>query len=392
MTRRTVWLVLLVLGLYASVWGVHYCPTPQFDKSKHQLSQTTTPSPRPVMWDWIDTALLFAALCAASWLVLKKRDRLWIAGLMIFSMLYFGFWRRGCVCPVGSISNIALAAADSGYAVPLVVIAFFLLPLLFTLFFGRSFCGAVCPLGALQDLFAIKPLRVPPAVEAGLRIFAYLYLVAAVLMAATGMSFLICQYDPFVTLFRFNGRWIGWILLVCFLAISVVIARPYCRFLCPYGVILRNLSRLSKWHVMITQEDCIRCRLCENACPFGAISKPTKELPSTEYDKNKRRFMLFAALGPMLAAGGGWLGGTVYPVIAQTTGMEESVQPLGMKVTIVAGIFIGIVITFKLVQTVISRRREEYEINHADCIACGRCFAYCPVEIKKRETATDGLH
>ena len=392
MTQRAAALLALVLVLSTQVWGVSYCPAPRFDTSKHHLLQSTTPSPRPAMWDWIDPALLLAALCAASWMAHKKRDRRWIAGLMLFSLLYFGFWRRGCVCPVGSIGNIALAAADSSYAIPFVVVAFFLLPLLFTLLFGRSFCGAVCPLGAVQDLFMIKPVRVPPAIEAGLRIFAYLYLAAAVLLAATGMLFIICQYDPFVTLFRFNGLWIGWVLLAGFLALSVFIARPYCRFVCPYGVILRNVSRISKWRVKITKEECIRCRLCENACPFGAISKPAKELPATEYKKNKRRFLLFAGLGPLLAAGGGMLGAALFPVIADQTGMDDPVLPMGRTVASAAGIFLGIVVACKLVQTVIFRRREEYEINHADCMACGRCFAYCPIEIKKRKTAADGVH
>jgi len=392
MTRQLLLVLTVLIGLRMSVWAMHYCPTPQFDASTRQLSHTTTPSPRSAMWDWMDTALLIAALCAASWMAHKKRDRRWIAGLMIFSLLYFGFWRRGCVCPVGSIGNITLAVADSGYAIPLVVSAFFLMPLLFTLFFGRSFCGAVCPLGAAQDLFSIKPLRVPPEVESALRIFAYLYLAAAVLMAATGMTFIICQYDPFVTLFRFSGRVLGWILLIGFLAVSVFIARPYCRFFCPYGVILRNVSRLSKWRVKITHEECCSCRLCENACPFGAIDRPTKELPSTEIDKNKRRFMAFFALMPLLVAAGGWLGRKVYPVIAQTTGMEDAVQPMGLKVTVAAGMLMGIVITFKLFQTVIFRRRKDYDINHADCMACGRCFDYCPIEIKKKDTAADGIH
>jgi polyferredoxin len=353
-------------------------------ESNHQLPQATTPLPRQAAWDWIDTGVLLAALCAASWLALKKRDRRWIAGLMIFSLLYFGFLRSGCICPVGSIGNAALAAADSNYTLPLVVLAFFLMPLIFTLFFGRSFCAGVCPLGAVQDLFAIKPMRVPQALEAGLRLFAYVYLAAAVVMAVTGTTFLICRYDPFVTLFRFGGNWDGWVLLASMLAISVFVARPYCRFLCPYGVILRNLSRLSKWRVTITPDECIHCRLCEDVCPFGAISQPVKELPAAEYAKNKRRLTVFIILTPLLAAAGGWLGQAVYPVLAKSPLIADSVKPLGMKMTIAAGIFIGLVIAAKLIGSVIIRRQEDYEARRADCLACGRCFAYCPREQSKR--------
>ena len=45
------------------------------------------------------------------------------------------------------------------------------------------------------------------------------------------------------------------------LLIGVYVGRPYCRYFCPYGVILRWLSRLSKWHVRIPPEECIKCRL-----------------------------------------------------------------------------------------------------------------------------------
>jgi polyferredoxin len=383
------WLyVLPVLVLCASAWGAQRFPPPQFVESNHQLPHATTPSPRLAVWDWIDTGVLFGALCAASWLALKKRNRGWIAGLMIFSLLYFGFWRHGCVCPVGSIGNVALTAADSSYAIPVVVLAFFLLPLIFTLFFGRSFCGAVCPLGAIQDLFVIKPMRVPAAIEAGLRLFTYLYLAAAVLMAVTGTLFLICRYDPFVTLFRFNGNWDGWVLGASFLAISIFVARPYCRFLCPYGVILRNLSRLSKWRVTITPDECIHCRLCEDVCPFGAIAGPVKEFPASEYAKNKRRLMLFAALTPILAMGGGWMGWAAYPLLAKSVGVADSARPLGAKIAIAAGVFVGLMAAGKLILSVIHKRQDDYEARRSDCLACGRCFAYCPREQTKRSKYT----
>lgn len=384
MMHRMRFNTVLVLVLCAVLWGAQRFPPPQFVETNHQMPQTTMPSGRQAVWDWIDTGVLFAALCAASWLVLKKRDRRWIAGLMIFSLLYFGFWRHGCVCPVGSVSNVALAAADSNYVIPVVVLAFFLLPLVFTLFFGRSFCASVCPLGAVQDLFVIKPMRVPTALQSGLRIFAYLYLAAAVVMAVTGTTFLICRYDPFVTLFRFGGNWDGWVLLASVLAISVFVARPYCRFVCPYGVILRNLSRLSKWRVTITPDECIHCRLCEEACPFGAISRPVKELPASEYAKNKRRLIIFVLLTPILAAAGGWLGYLLYPAIARSAPIADSVKSLGLNVTIAAGIFVGLVAGAKLISSVIIRRQEDYEANRADCFACGRCFAYCPREQNRR--------
>ena len=43
--------------------------------------------------------------------------------------------------------------------------------------------------------------------------------------------------------FRLNGPSHMFFLGGLLLALGVVVGRPYCRFLCPYGVILRLLSR-----------------------------------------------------------------------------------------------------------------------------------------------------
>ena len=33
-------------------------------------------------------------------------------GLLLISLAYFGFWRRGCVCSVGSLQNVAQSLAE----------------------------------------------------------------------------------------------------------------------------------------------------------------------------------------------------------------------------------------------------------------------------------------
>ena len=89
---------------------------------------------------------------------------------------------------------------------PVSALAFFMLPLVFALFSGRSFCAGVCPHGALQDLVLLKPLKVPLWLEHGLGILPFVFLGAGVLFAATGSAFIICQYDPFIPIFRLSGR------------------------------------------------------------------------------------------------------------------------------------------------------------------------------------------
>lgn len=398
--------------------GLERFPPPDFVETDHVLPSPTSPGPRQDVYEYIDAAVLLAALGLASYLVLKKRNRRAIFVLTVFSLLYFGFWRKGCVCSIGAIQNIVFSIFDRDYAVPIVVVVFFLLPLVFTLFFGRIFCAAVCPLGAIQDLVLSRPVSVPDWAENGLRLLAYIYLALAVLFAATGSAFVICRYDPFISIFRLSGSLNILILGGCLLLIGVFVGRPYCRFLCPYGVILRQLSRLSKWRVTITPDECIRCRLCEDSCPFGAIRKPAAQWPEQEYHIAKKRLAFLLLLLPVLVFLGGWAGSSLKGVTSRAhetvrlaeqiyleeagkteeitdpstafraTGQEivelyEQASNIRARFELggwILGGFIGLVIGLKLIGLSVWRQRTDYEADRASCLACGRCFNYCPRE------------
>jgi ferredoxin len=409
--------IALVSILCGVAWPVERFPPPDFE-SGYGLPSPTTPDARQNVYEYIDVAVLLAALALASYLILRKRRRHAIFGLMVFSLLYFGFWREGCVCPIGATQNIVLSIFDAEYAVPITVAAFFLLPLVFTLFFGRAFCAAVCPLGAVQDLVLLRPIAVPGWAESVLRLLAYVYLGAAVLFAATGSAFAVCRYDPFISIFRLTGSLNILIFGGCLLLIGVFVGRPYCRFLCPYGVILRQLSRLSRRRVTITPDDCIRCRLCEEACPFGAIKKPAVEWTDRDYVIARKRLVFLMLVLPALVLLGGWLGSSVKAVTARahetvrlaeriyleesgavtdTTDASSAFRATGKEIGQlyseasnirsqfglggwVFGGFVGLVIGLKLIGLSIWRQRKDYEADRASCLACGRCFEYCPRE------------
>jgi len=416
------------LSLCSLTKGLERFPPPDFVETDHVIPSPTVPGPRLDVYEYVDAAVLLAALGLASYLVLKKRSRRAIFALTVFSLLYFGFWRKGCICPIGAIQNIVFSIFDRDYAVPIVVVVFFLLPLIFTLFFGRTFCAAVCPLGAIQDMVLSRPVSVPVWLESALRLFAYIYLAAAILFAATGSAFVICRYDPFVSIFRLSGSLNILVLGGCLLLIGVFVGRPYCRFLCPYGVILRQLSRLSKWRVTITPDECIQCRLCEDSCPFGAIRKPAAQWPAHEYHVAKKRLVFLLLLLPVLVFLGGWAGSSLKGVtsrahetvrLAEQIYMEETgeteeiteastaFRATGQQIKElyeqasniranfelggwILGGFIGLLIGLKLIGLSVWRQRTDYEADRASCLACGRCYKYCPREHVRLENAKEG--
>jgi len=408
-------------------WAVERFPPPDFE-SGYERPSPTFPSPRQDIYEYIDVAVLLFALCLSAYLALKKRSRRAIFVLMLFSLLYFGFWRKGCVCPIGATQNLVLSIFDPDYAMPVVIFVFFLLPIIFALFFGRVFCAAVCPLGAIQDLILLKPITVPGWLESSLRLFAYVYLATAVLFAATGSAFIICRYDPFVSFFRLSGNFNIVVLGACLLVIGLFIGRPYCRFICPYGIILRQVSRVAKWHVSITPDECIQCRLCEDSCPFGAIQEPVAQWSEQDYKRGKKRLAFLLLLLPGLVLLGGWIGFGVRAATSRlhatvrlaeriyleeagkvegTTDASDAFRATGKEVKELYdeasnirarfglggwfwGGFVGLVIGLKLIVVSIRRQRIDYQPDKAACLSCGRCFQYCPkeqVRLKKAREA-----
>lgn len=398
-------------------------PTPEFQSGYRMPAMQVTPA-RWRGWSIVDTGALTACLALGAYFVHRRRSRTATFALMVAALAYFGFYRRGCVCPIGAIGNVALALGPNGYALPWAVAAFFALPLLAALFFGRVFCGASCPLGAIQDVMLWRPVRIPLWLERALGLFAFLYLGLAVMLAAVGTDLIICRYDPFVGLFRLSGPAHMIVLGFAFLIACMFVGRVYCRFICPYGALLRLLSPLSWKRVTITPSECVDCRMCEEGCPFNCIRRPTAAQPLRPAEKQRARKVLvrvllaqpafvtvFALLG--LAAAPGWAaldrrvdlarqvlaeqasgrkaltdatsvfwksGAAVSDLVAETNALKRRFR---IGSTIFGG-WTGLVLGMGLLGASIRRYRIGWTADAGTCLACSRCYLTCPVEHSRR--------
>jgi NosR/NirI family nitrous oxide reductase transcriptional regulator len=138
---------------------------------------------------------------------------------------------------------------------------------------------------------------------------------------------------------------------------------------------------------------------------------------------------LFLVLLPVLVAAGGWAGyslkerlARVHPRVrtAERVYLEETGQVVGttnasdaFRATgeasemlyrdateirnqfaiggALLGAFVGLVAGGKLVALSVRRRRTEYEADPAGCLACGRCYQYCPKEQERRKKGREAV-
>jgi NosR/NirI family nitrous oxide reductase transcriptional regulator len=410
--------VVMAAALCPAAPGPSRFPQPQFETG-HTLPVTTTPMPAPAWRAHLDVLVLVGALSLSSWLALRRRSRPGLLALSLASMVYFGFWRKGCICPVGSLQNVALGCIDASYTVPVTVVAFFVLPLIFTLLFGRTFCAAVCPLGVMQDLVVVRPLRLPLWLSTVLSVGPAIYLGAALLLVAAGGMFLVCRYDPFVGFYRLSGPAPMLVAGGVLLLIGLFIARPYCRFLCPYGVLLNLASRLSRRHLTIAPDDCIDCRLCQGSCPFDAIRFPVAPPTPEQMRRDTRSLALLLAFLPAALVAGWSLGSGLGPRFAElhktvrlahetaawkrgaalpagslevdafvqgarpVEELQKDARRIQGGFRLAAGVFgaaVGALLIGKLVALVLRRRVAEHTPDRGHCLSCGRCFRFCPPE------------
>ena len=394
-------------------------PRPEFE-SGHVYPTNQMPAPRAQVWEYIDVLVLIGALLMTTWLALKKRSRQGLIWMSVFSLAYFGFYRQGCICAVGSVQNVSLALFNTGYSIPLTALLFFIIPLLFALAFGRVFCAGVCPLGAIQELTGLKPVKLPKSVELTLALVPFIYLVIAILFASTNSQFLICRYDPFVGIFRLDAPYTMIIFGALLLLAGIFVNRPYCRFLCPYGVLLNIFSRFAGKHLTITPAECINCRLCEEVCPYDAIIPSDTDQKNVAPEKSRKRFILYFLLVPLFAATGAFLLYDLAPSLSganstvrlareirteKKTGIESELKDVvafkesgkteselyNEEEMIIgrfrngspwAGAFLGISFGIGMISLTIKTKRNEYKPHQGKCYSCGRCFKFCPIKAK----------
>ena len=189
-------------------------------------------------------------------------------------------------CPIGSLQAVLNSRE---YKISLYLIG---LLAIFGTILGRLVCGFLCPFGLIQDLlfkipFVKKVRRLPG--EKGLRWLRFIFLAVFVILLPmfvidiTGLGEpwfckWICPVGSLeggIPLVLLNSAMRGaagfifkWKLLILIITIlsSIIIYRPFCRYVCPLGAIYGLFNKVSFYQYKIDSTKCTACGACQKNC------------------------------------------------------------------------------------------------------------------------------
>lgn len=236
-------------------------------------------------------------------------------------------------CPIGSLQAVM---GSQKYQFSFYIIGILMA---FGAFMGRFVCGWLCPFGLFQDLlhkipFPYKVRKVPG--NRWLSYMKYLILIVFVIILPITVVNVVGMGDPwFCKWICPSGTLLGGIplvlsnpglqsavgflfswkmtILVLITVLSIIIYRPFCRYLCPLGAFYGCFNKVSVYRYQVDKEkcigckkcqrtcqmdipvyetpnspECIRCGQCKKACPTNAIGTTFSELYETFYNRKSQ--------------------------------------------------------------------------------------------------------
>ena len=219
---------------------------------------------------WTITIVASTILLKGKKITSRNRFGFLIIGTIIFGFIY-GQLSPLNPNPMSLLNNLILNLKGVPLPVPIQLSGLMLLLMLvFVVISNKSICGWGCQLGLLQDALYRVPtpkFNVSKKVTAITRILFFTMFMA--LLFYSGMNILGLM-DPF-GLFQLSLTTISGLTLLSVTLASIVFYRPWCRFLCPFGLTGLIVEQFSLFRPRIKRDECVNCMQCVEACPTGAM-------------------------------------------------------------------------------------------------------------------------
>jgi len=170
---------------------------------------------------------------------------------------------------------------------------------------GRFVCGWLCPFGLIQDLLHKIPFPKKIKTFRGdklLRKLKYVILLVFVILLPLFLVDIMGQGSPYfcklicpagtleggiplVLLNKSMRSAVGWlyawknVLLAVTIFLSILIYRPFCKYICPLGAIYSVFNPISVFKYRVDDSKCTRCGACARVCKMQVNPSETPNHP-----------------------------------------------------------------------------------------------------------------
>ncbi len=213
-----------------------------------------------------------------------KKIRVWIRA--VIQLLFFLFIPSAFTASFNGVKYIFTQIGNGASLEMTSFVAALIVLCIYTVIFGRFFCGFACAFGSLGDalhafyLWVCKKLKKKPVkVRTGwmkkLSVVKYLVLAAIAVLCFSGYYSKTQGFSPWDVFsmlhagnFRLSGYAVGLILLILIAIGMCLQERFFCRVLCPMGAVFSILPVLPLFSLRRDRDNCIKgCKACTMKCP-----------------------------------------------------------------------------------------------------------------------------
>jgi polyferredoxin len=203
------------------------------------------------------------------------------------------------ICPFGALESLYSVFTTGTFISKIFsgTLILFAITIILAIIFRRSFCGLICPFGAIQEFFAMigkkifgRNFIIPKKVDKPLRYLKYIVLIITVFYAWKTVGLWMAPYDPWSAYAHLSeglsSVWaesaIGLIILVITIVGSILYDRFFCKYLCPAGALYGIVGKISPYKVVRNEEKCINCGICSKNCPVNIDVANEKQVKTAE--------------------------------------------------------------------------------------------------------------
>jgi transcriptional regulator of nitric oxide reductase len=246
---------------------------------------------------WWELAVLLSALLVLvwalrepPWLVRHPQRMAWFRrGYLLFTLFFIGWFAQGQLSIVNLTAVVQAAVAGQSLEFfmydPMTVVLWVFVAFTFFAWGRGTFCGWLCPFGALQELISqvskrvgLPWQRVPERWDTRLKKVKYVVLAGLLLSAAVSVTWTdrLVEIEPFKTSITLNfvRAWPFVVWAVATVLLSSFVYKGYCRYLCPLGAGMGMLGKLRRWDWIARRSECGQpCQRCRSDCAYQAIDK-----------------------------------------------------------------------------------------------------------------------